>query len=141
MLASAAKQLFAKKIGLRNVLESRVLATTSNSSRRYKSSSPVEDDPSSRGNAAYKYPFDENGEASTDVVSFPFGSKEDEGSDSKPVILNAKEHAVGYLSRILNARVYEAAIETELQEATNLSTVSNFSAYYTRSWLLFSLLF
>ena len=140
MLASAAKQLFAKKIGLRNVLESRVLATTSNSCCRYKSSSPLEDD-SSRGNAAYKYPFDENGEASTDVVSFPFGNKEDEGSDLKPVILNAKEHAVGYLSRILNARVYEAAIETELQEATNLSTVSNFSAHYARSWLLFSLLF
>ena len=124
MLASAAKQLFAKKIGLRNVLESRVLATTSNSCRRYKSTSPLEDD-ASKGNAAYKYPFDENGEASTDVLSFPFGSK-DEGSELKPVILNAKEHAVGYLSRILNARVYEAAIETELQEATNLSTVSNF---------------
>jgi hypothetical protein len=140
MLASSAKQLFAKKIGLRNVLESRVLATTSNPCRRYKSSSPLEDDPS-RGNVAYKYPFDENGEASTDVVSFPFGSKEDEGSDSKPVILNAKEHAVGYLSRILNARVYEAAVETELQEATNLSTVSNCAAHCARSWLLFSLLF
>ncbi len=44
---------------------------------------------------------------------------------SKPVLLNAKVHAVGYLSKILNARVYEAAIETELQFATNLSAVSN----------------
>lgn len=43
---------------------------------------------------------------------------------SNPVLLNAKVHAVGYLSKILNARVYEAAIETELQFATNLSTVS-----------------
>lgn len=135
MLASSAKQLFAKKIGLRNVLESRVLATTSNPCRRYKSSSTLEDD-APRG----KWAFDENGEASTDVLSFPFGSK-DEGSELKPVILNAKEHAVGYLSRILNARVYEAAIETELQEATNLSTVSNFAAHCARSWLLFSLLF
>ena len=40
------------------------------------------------------------------------------------VPLDANEHAVGYLNRILNARVYEAAIETELQYAKNLSTVS-----------------
>jgi hypothetical protein len=145
MLALSAKQLlFAKKLGLRNVLESRVLATatatTSNSCRRFKSGSPLEGDPS-KGNAAYKYPFDENGEASTEVVSFPYESK-DEGSASKPVILNAKEHAVGYLSRILNARVYEAAVETELQEAKNLSTVSNFAVNNgSRSWLLFSILF
>ena len=39
----------------------------------------------------------------------------------KPVLLNAKQHVVGYLSRILNARVYDAAIETELQHAKNLS--------------------
>jgi hypothetical protein len=43
--------------------------------------------------------------------------------DSVPVLLNSKEHAVGYLSKILNARVYDAAIETELQEAKNLSSV------------------
>ena len=42
---------------------------------------------------------------------------------SIPVLLNSKEHAVGYLSKILNARVYDAAIETELQEAKNLSSV------------------
>ena len=35
-----------------------------------------------------------------------------------------KEQDVGYLNRILNARVYEAAIETELQYANNLSVVS-----------------
>ena len=40
-----------------------------------------------------------------------------------PVLLNAREHAVGYLSKILNARVYDAAVETELQEAKNLSAV------------------
>jgi hypothetical protein len=44
----------------------------------------------------------------------------------QPVLLNSKEHAVGYLSKILNARVYEAAIETELQHARNLSAVSSY---------------
>ena len=48
----------------------------------------------------------------------------DNEMEYKPIILNSKEHAVGYLSRILNARVYEAAIETELQHAKNLSAVS-----------------
>jgi hypothetical protein len=46
--------------------------------------------------------------------------------ESVPVLLNSKEHAVGYLSKILNARVYDAAIETELQEAKNLSSVCIF---------------
>jgi threonine dehydratase len=41
----------------------------------------------------------------------------------KPILLNAKEHVVGYLSRILNARVYDAAIETQLQHAKNLSNL------------------
>ncbi len=47
-----------------------------------------------------------------------------------PVLLDAKEHVVGYLSRILNARVYDAAIETDLQHAKNLSAVrqSSFSS-------------
>ena len=44
-------------------------------------------------------------------------------SSSIPVLLNAKEHVVGYLSRILNARVYDVAVETELQHAKNLSAV------------------
>ena len=46
-----------------------------------------------------------------------------EKEESIPVLLNSKEHAVGYLSKILNARVYDAAIETDLQEAKNLSSV------------------
>jgi len=50
---------------------------------------------------------------SSEFVSFP--------EERKPVLLNSKQHVVGYLSRILNARVYDAAIETELQEAKNLS--------------------
>jgi hypothetical protein len=50
--------------------------------------------------------------------------------EDQPILLNAKEHAVGYLSRILNARVYEAAIETELQHAKNLSAVSVFAPYH-----------
>lgn len=53
-----------------------------------------------------------------EVVSFP--SEKEQG---QPVLLDAKEHVVGYLSRILNARVYEAAVETPLQYATNLSAV------------------
>ena len=43
--------------------------------------------------------------------------------EATPVVLDSKEHVVGYLSKILNARVYDAAIETELQEAKNLSHV------------------
>ena len=54
-----------------------------------------------------------------EVVEFP-----DSAEESKPVLLNSKEHAVGYLSKVLNARVYDAAIETELQHAKNLSAVS-----------------
>lgn len=53
-----------------------------------------------------------------EVIKFP--STDGEG---KPVLLNAQEHAVGYLSKILNARVYDAAQETELQHAKNLSAV------------------
>ena len=78
----------------------------------------------------YKFPFDEQGDAppsdTSEVVSFPAVDKNSPGynTEIKPVLLNAKEHAVGYLSRILNARVYEAAVETELQHAKNLSAVS-----------------
>jgi hypothetical protein len=55
-----------------------------------------------------------------EMIQFPSSQNQEEG---QPLLLNAKEHAVGYLSRILNARVYEAAIETELQYAANLSSV------------------
>lgn len=54
----------------------------------------------------------------TEVADFP--------GSIQPVLLNSKVHAVGYLSKILNARVYEAAIETELQHAGNLSEVSSY---------------
>ena len=66
-------------------------------SKRFKSSQPVED-----------------------YVSFPSSGDENEG----PVLLNSKEHAVGYLSKVLNARCYDAAIVTQLQDAKNLSMVS-----------------
>jgi threonine dehydratase len=55
-----------------------------------------------------------------EVVTFPASNSEGE---EVPILLNSKEHAVGYLSKILNARVYEAAIETQLQEAKNLSSL------------------
>lgn len=53
-----------------------------------------------------------------EMIRFPSADGEE-----VPVLLNAQEHAVGYLSKILNARVYDAARETELQQAKNLSTV------------------
>ena len=56
-----------------------------------------------------------------EMISFP-----SVGGEGQPVLLNAQEHAVGYLSKILNARVYDAAVETDLQEAKNLSAVSIF---------------
>lgn len=90
-------------------------AATTTTTTRLKSSSVQEND---------SYAFDENGEASSDAAAFPTAGRHQDEVDSKPVLLNAKEHADGYLSAILNARVYEAAIETELQEAKNLSSVS-----------------
>lgn len=74
------------------------------------------------------YAFDENGEtsaAASEKISFPAASPNDpDEMENQTVLLNSKEHAVGYLSKILNARVYEAAVETELQHAKNLSAVS-----------------
>ncbi|KAL3915039.1 MAG: hypothetical protein SGILL_005832 [Bacillariaceae sp.] len=74
----------------------------------------------------HSFAFDENGEtsaaAASEKISFPSASEKDPDElEYQPVLLNSKEHAVGYLSKILNARVYEAAIETELQHAKNLS--------------------
>jgi len=61
-----------------------------------------------------------------EYVDFPSSSSNDGNSVvNEPVLLNSKEHAVGYLSKILNAKVYEAAVETELQEAKNLSAHLN----------------
>lgn len=57
--------------------------------------------------------LDESGDV-REAITFPA---------QQPVMLDSKEHVIGYLSRILNARVYDAAIETELQLAKNLSTV------------------
>ena len=73
--------------------------TTHLAAIRFKSSQPIEE-----------------------VVSFPSSEQEEE----TPVLLNSKEHAVGYLSKILNARVYDACKETELQEAKSLSMVCYF---------------
>jgi len=77
--------------------------------------------------AGQPYAFNKNGEASgtiEELVDFPATGRENlSGSkETVPVLLNSNEHAIGYLNRILNARVYEAAIETELQHAENLST-------------------
>jgi hypothetical protein len=83
-----------------------------------------------------QYAFNENGDApprDSEVISFPAVDKDSPlyNSELKPVLLNSKEHVVGYLSKILNARVYDAAIETKLQHAKNLSAVSH--AVFVRS--------
>jgi hypothetical protein len=77
----------------------------------------------------YQYPLNEDGDApprDSEVISFPAVDKSSPSynAEMKPILLNPKEHVVGYLSKILNARVYDAAIETELQHAKNLSAVS-----------------
>jgi hypothetical protein len=77
----------------------------------------------------YQYPLNEDGDVpptNSEVISFPAVDKSSAAynTEMKPVLLNPKEHVVGYLSKILNARVYDAAIETELQHAKNLSAVS-----------------
>jgi hypothetical protein len=59
----------------------------------------------------------------SEVLNFPASSASRDADATQPVLLNAKEHVVGYLSRILNARVYDVCIETELQLAKNLSAV------------------
>lgn len=83
-------------------------------------------------------PFDHQPSSSTATTPNSNGSNlNDEEyisfqADSKPVLLNAKQHVVGYLSRILNARVYDAAIETELQFAPNLSSHIQNTVYLKR---------
>lgn len=74
-----------------------------------------------------------------DIVNFPSSSSSTKDSmkgSYTPVLLNSKQHAVGYLNRILNARVYEAAIETQLQHAKSLSTVRIFLCLLL-SWVFF----
>lgn len=87
------------------------------------SSSQLSSSASFSASSSNQYAFDENGDASSEFVSFPAVDRnsKDYNMETKPVLLNAKEHAIGYLSKILNARVYEAAIETDLQHAKNLS--------------------
>ena len=70
----------------------------------------------------------------TDVVSFPSSSNL---KQETPVFLNSQAHAVGYLSKVLNARVYEVSKETELQHANNLSSVSTVPYWCTWKIILF----
>jgi hypothetical protein len=57
--------------------------------------------------------------------------------ETKPILLNSKEHAIEYLSQILNAKVYEAAIETDLQHAKNLSAVSDQTYKCVIMWIMY----
>ena len=90
-------------------------SVASSAAWRFKSSAIPQED-------SHSYAFDENGETA-EFIDFPVSGKNTSDSIKQPILLNAKEHAVGYLSKILNARVYDAAIETDLQEAKNLSSV------------------
>jgi len=119
------------------------------SSLRYNSSAPpqeagaaVDDSPSSNGQQEYSLGDDGDvvstpvnnyppplhsshaEERNSEYIEFPaHSSSPDNDNETQPLLLNAKEHVVGYLSRILNARVYDVAVETELQHAKNLSSV------------------
>jgi len=63
------------------------------------------------------------GTSASEVISYPVtpDPSPENNATEQPVLLNSKQHVVGYLNRILNARVYEAAVETDLQYAENLS--------------------
>jgi hypothetical protein len=111
-----------------------ILPVFQNVPMRPKSSSSVESESSEQTTATasasdkYQYPLNENGDApprNSEVINFPAVDKSSPAynAELKPVLLNPREHVVGYLSKILNARVYDAAIETELQHAKNLSAV------------------
>lgn len=52
--------------------------------------------------------------------------------EEKPVILDSSKHAVGYLSDILNARVYDVVNETPLELASNLSAQLNNNVFLKR---------
>lgn len=134
--------LGSSRISLRRAVAQRARLLSLIGEHRYKSSSLesyVEEQTATKKSRAdtsnesshhpYVFPFDENGNA--EVINFPAVDRNSPtyNSDTKPVLLNAKEHAVGYLSRILNARVYEAAIETDLQHAKNLSAVRFFRTH------------
>jgi len=68
---------------------------------------------------------EDEGEA-VDRVEFP-------GKDGEhAMFLSPDKHAVGYLSKILNARVYDACIETDLQYAHNLSSILGNEVYLKR---------
>lgn len=94
--------------------------------QRFKSTSVLSDDIEDDydDDSTNSCAFDKSKGGAREIVSFPSQPEGDNStSASMPVLLNSNEHAVGYLGRVLNARVYEAAIETELQEAKNLSSV------------------
>lgn len=68
--------------------------------------------------AAWARPFSK---APASADPFPEKAQEKHVFDGKPVILDSSKHAVGYLSNILNARVYDVVKETALEPAVYLS--------------------
>lgn len=125
---------------------SRVLTFFSmNGIMRAKSSSAAETKEVDEKGGVYEYSLQKDGHChreDAEVIKFPKVPKEDPAYNAveTPILMNAKEHVVGYLSKILNARVYDAAIETELQHAKNLSTVrgkeerTNLKNFHPPNW-------
>ena len=52
--------------------------------------------------------------------------------EEPPLLLDASKHAVGYLSRVLNARVYDVCHETPLQYAPHMSRALGAEVYLKR---------
>lgn len=98
------------------------------------SSSPTTTTSASISDRHVAYEGEERIESTHEYIEFPVTNttKQQTGASTQPILLNAKEHVVGYLSRILNARVYDAAIETELQHAKNLSSYLRNNIYLKR---------
>ncbi len=111
------------------------------SSRRYKSIRPSfdNDNNDSQGGITLTKEglMNDGRDVVSEIVNFPSTPQNNSNEEHRnmdtattPVLLNSKEHAVGYLNKILNAKVYEAAIETQLQHAKSLSTVRFFYSKY-----------
>jgi len=85
-----------------------------------------------KSSSSSSYDDDDENSVAQEYTSFPTSSPPSDTNNTstaaptdtentKTILLNSNQHAVGYLGRILNASVYDAAIETQLQHASSLS--------------------
>ena len=95
-----------------------------NNNKSYYSTTLIKNNPSSKEVVSEVIHFPKTTNDDEDNKISSSSSSDNDGKKTKPVLLNSKSHAIGYLSKILNARVYDAAIETPLNHAKNLSYVS-----------------